>query len=72
MSHTMKCGIDFGTSNTTMAVISDDQSRLVPLEGHHLTIPTAIFYTEKTKRFYLVARLFPPIWTDRKGALCAV
>ena len=49
MSHTMKCGIDFGTSNTTMAVISDDQSRLVPLEGHHLTIPTAIFYTEKNK-----------------------
>lgn len=49
MSHTMKCGIDFGTSNTTMAVISDDQSRLVPLEGHHLTIPTAIFYTAGNK-----------------------
>ena len=45
----MRCGIDFGTSNTTMAVLQDGQSRLVPLEEGKLTIPTAVFFTEKNK-----------------------
>lgn len=45
----MRCGIDFGTSNTTMAVKHPEGSRLVPLEGDKLTIPTAIFFTEKNK-----------------------
>lgn len=45
----MKCGIDFGTSNTTMAVRDRVGSRLVPLEGERLTIPTALFFTEKNK-----------------------
>lgn len=46
----MRCGIDFGTSNTTMAVSDGSgHSRLIPLEGDKLTIPTAIFFTEKNK-----------------------
>jgi hypothetical chaperone protein len=45
----MRCGIDFGTSNTTMAVLRPDGSQLVPLEDGKLTIPTAIFFTEKNK-----------------------
>lgn len=45
----MRCGIDFGTSNTTMAVKYSEGSRLVPLEGDKFTIPTAIFFTEKNK-----------------------
>ena len=46
----MRCGIDFGTSNTTMAVMDDHgQSYLVPLEDDKLTIPTAIFFTEKNR-----------------------
>jgi len=50
MPSTLKCGIDFGTSNTTMAVMDGDgQSSLVPLEDGKLTIPTAIFFTEKNK-----------------------
>lgn len=48
----MRCGIDFGTSNTTMAVEYPQGSRLVPLEGDKLTIPTAIFFTEKNKEIY--------------------
>lgn len=42
-SHT---GIDFGTSNTTMAVRHDGNARLIPLEQDHLTIPTALFFPE--------------------------
>jgi hypothetical chaperone protein len=45
----MRCGIDFGTSNTTMAVLHPEGSQLVPLEDGKLTIPTAIFFTEKNK-----------------------
>jgi hypothetical chaperone protein len=45
----MRCGIDFGTSNTTMAVLRPNGSQLVPLEAGKLTIPTAIFFTEKNK-----------------------
>ena len=38
------CGIDFGTSNSTIAVVQGGETRLVPLEDHHTTIPSAIFY----------------------------
>ena len=38
------CGIDFGTSNSTIAIVTDGQTRLVPVEGEHTTIPSAIFY----------------------------
>jgi hypothetical chaperone protein len=38
------CGIDFGTSNSTIAVVSGDETALVPLEDGHTTLPSAIFY----------------------------
>lgn len=42
-------GIDFGTTNTTAAVVSSDMSaQLVPLEKDELTIPSTIFFEEKT------------------------
>ncbi|MDB5478444.1 MAG: DnaK-type molecular chaperone DnaK [Alphaproteobacteria bacterium] len=41
----MHCGIDFGTSNTTMAVRGVNGPVLVPLENGAVTIPTALFYT---------------------------
>ena len=43
MSH---CAIDFGTSNSAIAIPTPDARgmRLVPLEGEHLTMPTAVFY----------------------------
>lgn len=44
----MRCGIDFGTSNTSMAVYDDAarKSYLVPLEDGLPTIPTALFFAE--------------------------
>lgn len=43
------CAIDFGTSNSAIAIKQATQAagpgmRLVPLEGEHLTMPTAVFY----------------------------
>src|SRR6266849_10973335 len=39
------CGLDFGTSNTTLGVAgSDGQPRLVPLEDQATTLPSAVFF----------------------------
>ncbi len=38
------CGLDFGTSNTTLGVLRDDAPHLLPLEDEHVTIPSAIFF----------------------------
>ncbi len=38
------CGLDFGTSNTTLGLVTGERPQLVPLEGRHVTIPSAIFF----------------------------
>ncbi len=38
------CGLDFGTSNTTLGLAAGPRPALVPLEGANLTIPSAIFF----------------------------
>jgi len=38
------CGLDFGTSNTTLGHVASDGPILLPLEGAHRTIPSAIFF----------------------------
>jgi hypothetical chaperone protein len=38
------CGLDFGTSNTTLGTIEDHTPVLSALEIDHTTIPSAIFY----------------------------
>ena len=38
------CGLDFGTSNTTLGLVSDGRPALLPLEDAHVTIPSAIFF----------------------------
>jgi hypothetical chaperone protein len=38
------CGLDFGTSNTTLGTIDGGLPVLVALEAAHTTIPSAIFY----------------------------
>ncbi len=39
------CGLDFGTSNTTLGTFADGAPVLTPLEGGERTIPSAIFYS---------------------------
>lgn len=38
------CGLDFGTSNTTLGVAVEQTPALTALEGDHRTVPSAIFY----------------------------
>ena len=38
------CGLDFGTSNTTLGFQSSKGPALVALEGEHVAIPSAIFF----------------------------
>ena len=38
------CGIDFGTSNSTVAIADAGTARLLPLEGDHQTLPSAVFW----------------------------
>ncbi|MDP4022615.1 Hsp70 family protein [Methylobacterium sp. NEAU 140] len=38
------CGLDFGTSNTTLGHLGPTGPVLLPLEDAHLTVPSAIFF----------------------------
>lgn len=45
------CGLDFGTSNTTLAVArGDEPARLLPLEDGKPTIPSVIFFDFENNR----------------------
>lgn len=41
---TVSCGIDFGTSNSSVALAKEGNIHLVPVEQAHLTIPSALFF----------------------------
>ncbi|GAB3997922.1 Hsp70 family protein [Spirosoma daeguense] len=50
---TISCGIDFGTSNTSIAINNEGKISLVPVENAHVTIPSAIFFRRNdNKPFY--------------------
>lgn len=50
---TISCGIDFGTSNSSIALADRDTITLVPLEQEQVTIPSAIFFRQiDRKPFY--------------------
>ncbi|HEY0652269.1 MAG TPA: Hsp70 family protein [Chryseosolibacter sp.] len=40
----LSCGIDFGTSNSSVAIAHRGKIELVAVEGQEVTIPTAIFF----------------------------
>ncbi|PIZ31026.1 MAG: heat-shock protein [Alphaproteobacteria bacterium CG_4_10_14_0_8_um_filter_53_9] len=46
------CGLDFGTSNSTVSVVEDHRPWLIPLEGNHLTIPSALFFSFEEDKTY--------------------
>src|ERR1044072_1937089 len=43
----ISCGIDFGTSNSSVAIADRGKISLVPVENAQVTIPSAIFFTRK-------------------------
>jgi len=42
------CGLDFGTSNSTLGLADGNSARLAPLEGDAVTLPSAIFFDAET------------------------
>lgn len=40
----IRCGLDFGTSNSTLAVIDSGCARLIALEEGQVTLPSAVFF----------------------------
>ena len=40
----ISCGIDFGTSNSSVALAENGTIKLVPLEDSHVTLPSALFF----------------------------
>ena len=43
----VSCGIDFGTSNSSVAIANKGTVTLVPVEDDQVTIPSAIFFPER-------------------------
>jgi len=44
MSSRAFCGLDFGTSNSTVACAIDDRIELAPVEGDSKTLPSSVFF----------------------------
>lgn len=44
----LSCGIDFGTTNSAVAVAADGVKRLVALEGAQTTLPSAVFFPTRS------------------------
>jgi hypothetical chaperone protein len=49
---TLSCGIDFGTSNSSIALSNHGEISLVPVEQTHVTIPSAIFFQRIDNKAY--------------------
>ncbi|WP_424631968.1 Hsp70 family protein [Bradyrhizobium sp. SYSU BS000235] len=56
------CGLDFGTSNTTLGTVVDDVPVLAELETGHVTVPSAIFY--EPNRATLIGRTAIEAYVD--------
>ncbi len=51
MTH-ISCGIDFGTSNSSIATASQNNIELIPVENESVTIPSAMFFLRKDNTPY--------------------
>jgi len=62
---TLSCGIDFGTSNSSIAIDQGGEIKLVPVENASVTIPSAIFFQQRdNKAFY--GRMAINLFFDRQ------
>lgn len=62
-------GIDFGTSNSTVGYIAGGRSRLVPLEGEHVAMPSAVFYNFEDNNTYFGRRAIADYTENAEGRL---
>ncbi|QRR00695.1 Hsp70 family protein [Dyadobacter sandarakinus] len=69
MSDSVFCGIDFGTSNSSLAVADQDKVFLVPVEGDHYTIPSAMFFARKDNQAFFGREAMERFLTRQPGRL---
>ncbi|MDR6197211.1 putative chaperone protein [Siphonobacter sp. BAB-5404] len=48
----LSCGIDFGTSNSSIALAAGQNIHLVPVENGSVTMPSALFFNRDEKKTY--------------------
>ncbi len=58
------CGIDFGTSNSTLAHVSNGLPALVALEADKTTLPSAVFYGHEQTEAFLIGRAAVSAYVD--------
>ena len=56
------CGLDFGTSNTTLGLSESGRPALVRLEGEDVTIPSATFFAPAVSASAGTSLVGPGIW----------
>lgn len=62
-------GIDFGTSNSTVAVMDGGRPRLVQLEGESVTLPSAVFFNFEDDRTYFGRKAISEYTDGAEGRL---
>jgi hypothetical chaperone protein len=50
------CGLDFGTSNSTLGIAAAGGARLVHLEGDNVAVPSAMFFGAEAATGFLIGR----------------
>ncbi|HVG48860.1 MAG TPA: Hsp70 family protein [Rubellimicrobium sp.] len=60
-------GVDFGTSNTSAAVLDRERPRLIELEPGRVSVPTAIFLDFGTKRMLFGTEAVEALVAGREG-----
>ncbi|CAG5069037.1 Chaperone protein DnaK [Dyadobacter sp. CECT 9623] len=63
------CGIDFGTSNSSLAVADQNDVFLIPVENDHTTIPSAMFFARKDNHAYFGREATERFLTRQPGRL---
>jgi hypothetical chaperone protein len=62
------CGVDFGTSNSTVGWHRGAQSVLLALEQDKLTLPSVIFFNAEEHEVSYGRAALRTIWLGTKGA----
>ncbi len=60
----LACGLDFGTSNSTLGVHGPAGPRLIALEAGHATVPSAVFFGAEAQSALLIGRAAVTAYTE--------
>ena len=64
------CGLDFGTSNSTLGIAgTDGVPRLVPIEGDNVTVPSVLFFSFEEEATYFGRRALSEYIGGAEGRL---